>query len=64
MTAVLKISDIGFAERMRDGFAWQQAMRLMRARLPLLAAERREIHLPRREGIGLQQGLVHGGGER
>lgn len=53
--------DAQVAERVRASFARQNAMRLIRARLALVAHGRTEIHLPHWDGLGQQHGFIHGG---
>jgi len=47
--------------RVRASFERQNAMRLIRATLPLVEHGRAEIHVPHWEGIEQQHGFVHGG---
>lgn len=54
-------SDPDFAQRVRDSFAKQHAMALIRATLPVVEAGRTEIHLPHWDGVEQQHGFVHGG---
>jgi uncharacterized protein (TIGR00369 family) len=56
-----RISDPHFADRVRDSFALQNAMALIRATLPLVEHGRTEIHVPHWAGIEQQHGFVHGG---
>jgi len=56
-----RISDPHFAERVRDSFARQEAMTLIRAGLPVVEHGRTEIHLPHWPGVEQQHGYVHGG---
>lgn len=49
------------AERVRASFARQDAMRLVRASLELVARGRTEIHLPHWDGVRQQHGFIHGG---
>jgi len=55
------ISDPHFAARVRESFARQQAMTLVRASLPVVEHGRTEIHLPHWPGVEQQHGFVHGG---
>ncbi|MER1968922.1 PaaI family thioesterase [Castellaniella sp. GW247-6E4] len=48
-------------ERVRASFERQNAMRLIRASLPVVEHGRAEIHLPHWDGIEQQHGFVHGG---
>jgi len=50
-----------FAERVRASFRRQNAMRLIRASLPVVEHGRAEIHVPHWDGIEQQHGFVHGG---
>lgn len=49
------------AERVAASFARQNAMRLIRAALPIVEHGRVEIHVPHWEGVEQQHGFVHGG---
>lgn len=57
----MKIADPQFADRVRESFAKQHAMTLIRASLPRVEAGQTEIHIPHWEGIEQQHGFVHGG---
>lgn len=50
-----------FAADVVDSFNRQNAMRLIRATLPVVEHGRTEIHVPHWEGIEQQHGFVHGG---
>ena len=56
-----RISDLHFAERVRESFDKQNVMRLIRATLPVVEHGRTEIHLPHWQDIEQQHGFVHGG---
>ena len=57
----MKIADPQFAARVRESFAKQHAMTLIRASLPRVEVGQTEIHIPHWEGIEQQHGFVHGG---
>ena len=50
-----------FAEYVKASFDKQNAMRLIRATLPVVEHGRTEIHVPHWGGIEQQHGFVHGG---
>lgn len=50
-----------FAEDVVASFDKQNAMRLIRATLPVVEHGRTEIHVPHWEGLEQQHGFVHGG---
>ena len=50
-----------FAEAVAASFGKQNAMRLIRATLPVIAHGRTEIHVPHWDGVEQQHGFVHGG---
>ena len=54
-------TDPDFADRVRESFARQNVMHLIRATLPVVEPGRTEIHLPHWEGVEQQHGFVHGG---
>ena len=54
-------TDPDFADRVRESFARQNVMQLIRATLPVVEPGRTEIHLPHWEGVEQQHGFVHGG---
>lgn len=54
-------ADPDFAARVLASFARQNAMRLIRAEMPLVDFGRTEIHVPHWDGIEQQHGFVHGG---
>lgn len=56
-----RIADPNFAERVAASFDRQNAMHLVRAKLPVVAHGRTEIHVSHWEGIEQQHGFVHGG---
>lgn len=49
------------ADRVRASFARQNAMVLIKAKMPVVEAGRTEIHLPHWQGVEQQHGFVHGG---
>lgn len=53
--------DPHFADRIRDSFARQEAMALIRAEMAVVEAGRTEIHLPHWQGVEQQHGYIHGG---
>jgi uncharacterized protein (TIGR00369 family) len=55
------LANPGFAESVTASFNKQNAMRLIRATLPIVEYGRTEIHVPHWEGIEQQHGFVHGG---
>lgn len=55
------IANPDFVQAVRDSFSRQNAMRLIRASLPVVQHGRVEIHLPHWDGIEQQHGFVHGG---
>ena len=50
-----------YAERVRQSFALQQAMRLIGAEIPVVEPGYVEIHLPFKPEITQQHGYIHGG---
>lgn len=56
-----QIANPDFAESVTASFNKQNAMRLIRATLPVVEHGRTEIHVPHWEGIEQQHGFVHGG---
>lgn len=50
-----------FAAAVTASFDKQNAMRLIRATMPVVESGRTEIHVPHWEGIEQQHGFVHGG---
>jgi uncharacterized protein (TIGR00369 family) len=50
-----------FAASVTASFDKQNAMRLIRATMPVVESGRTEIHVPHWEGIEQQHGFVHGG---
>jgi uncharacterized protein (TIGR00369 family) len=58
---VTHLSNPDFAEFVTASFDKQNAMHLIRAKLPVVEYGRTEIHLPHWDGIEQQHGFVHGG---
>lgn len=58
---MIKSADPHFADRIRESFDRQQAMTLIRAKLPVVEHGRTEIHLLHWDGVTQQHGYVHGG---
>ena len=56
-----RIADPHFAESVRASFDKQNAMRLIKATLPVVEHGRTEIHLPHWQDVDQQHGFVHGG---
>lgn len=56
-----RIANPDFAEWVATSFDKQNAMRLIRATLPVVEHGRTEIHVPHWDGIEQQHGFVHGG---
>jgi uncharacterized protein (TIGR00369 family) len=54
-------SDPGFAQRCRESFARQKAMRLIGAALTVVEPGYVEVRLPFRDDLTQQKGFVHGG---
>ena len=50
-----------FAQRAQSGFAWQQVMKLLDARLARLAPGECDIELPFKAELTQQHGYFHGG---
>lgn len=55
------ISNPDFVNAVRASFDKQNAMRLIRATLPVVEHGKVEIHVPHWDGIEQQHGFVHGG---
>ena len=56
-----RIANPEFAKAVAASFGKQNAMRLIRAEMPVIAHGRTEIHVPHWNGIEQQHGFVHGG---
>ena len=48
-------------QRVHDSFLRQNAMKLIRASMPVIESGYTEIHVPHWEGIEQQHGFIHGG---
>ncbi|MFN3986667.1 MAG: PaaI family thioesterase [Rhodocyclaceae bacterium] len=58
---VFEARDPGYAARIRESFARQNAMMLIGARLEAVAPGFTEIHLPCTDALTQQHGYIHGG---